>query len=549
MATRIRQRWQKRVTIADVVTPILEVHAAFGIRQSASTCSLVAPLPLADQIAIDATVTVEAALNGVWLAKPLFTGVVRQIEPALSEQGAWAAVSCEGPNYRLNYAIGKDVTFAGGAKAAPQSLLTSPVHIGPNTYSWYADTTPVGLQHDVTFTPSVDSDFLWFAGKHHGSNDWPTSYGDKKLKQPSKIQVIQTGTGKVLGYANLPKSNEDFDDELDYTDIDNWEDFEVFVAAKIRTANGTITVRFLAGEKPGSSERDNFEVRAVTYQTAARTSLRKIVRGLKAKMGLSVDQYLVNEITDLDGDIIYFGGNGLADAGQVRIEDREQPSAVIGRALELFGFYDFDCPDGITRTRPVRGVPSGGPVVTFTEQLNVLDIPRWSRNPRDVYNAAKVDGWSGNDEEGKRVRHLYRTANDDVLPSPYIPDPPGTNLLTLSNNWLVSDELVEQVGKIAEVNNADPRVIEWTTWPHVLNPADVVAIEAPTVGFEGPVFLTDFRIDIDASGFWMPCTGWVGTEVPFSETPDPDPDEDDEQPGDPRDASEWGPYRPLAGVQ
>ena len=546
--TAVVQTWTHRATIGGVVmsaASVPEAHVTLGVGQ-VSVCDLLLPLPLPAHVVDGATVVLEASLNGAWLSGPLFTGTVRMPDRALSASGAVAHVRCEGPMHRMAYPLGYDVTWTGGAKTAPVTIVSSAVHLGDDTIAWYDDTTPVGITHDVTVTPPADADFAWVAGLHHGSNSYDVSVGDKTTKHWSRVEVRQSG--ELRGYANLPVSNEQWSSELDYTDRDNWDAFEVYVAARIRVADGDVTFRFKSGLKPGTSQRDEYEIDDVTYQTAGKQTIRRIVRGMMAKSGLTLAQRDVYQITDLSGATISLGGNGLVDAGQVRIEDREQPLAWVVRVLELFGFTIFDSPDGVVRMRPFRGSPTGSAVQTFSETTNILSLPRTGTDPRNVYNSVLVRGASGNDQEGKRFAYRYRTDPGDVVANDLIPDPPGEHLLTLSNNLLVSDELCEQAGEIAEANNSTAQMIEWDTWPVVVRPAQVVQVTAPTIGFDGKLFVQGIRYDIDAGGYRMAVSGWAGTSQPFSETPDPNPSETDIEPDDPRPDDEWRPYDPRAGV-
>jgi hypothetical protein len=163
-----------------------------------------------------------------------------------------------------------------------------------------------------------------------------------------------------------------------------------------------------------------------------------------------------------------------------------------------------------------------------------------------VFNAVLVEGARGTDQDGVRFAYSYETASPDAHPA--IPDPPGVAVLSLSSSLLVSDELCEIVGGIAEVNHANATTIEWETWPVALKPGDVVQLTASTVGFTGLLFVTGFSYDVDGAGYRMRVTGWAGTDTAFTETDDPNPTEDDDEPTDPRPGDEWLPYKPLGTV-
>jgi hypothetical protein len=540
MATLV-QSWSKRATIGGDITSFLEAHIAYGVRR-VGTCSLMLPLPVPDNVVVGADVTVEVAKDGVWFGDPLFTGTVRQIDEHLTAAGAVAIVSCEGPLYRTTYSVGF-LIFAGDARGLPQNVITTPKHLGTATIAWYEVDAPTGTTYDAVVTPTTDSAFIWLAGIVHGSNSYDESVDDRKITKWSRVEVYQDGA--KIGYANLPESNEQWADELDYTDHGEWDDLERFIAAPIVETDGDVTFRFISGTKPGTSSRDEYEIDDVTWQTAGKQSIRQMVRGLYKRCGLTA--YAVHEVRDIDGNFVRLGGNGLVSNGQVTIGRREMPYSFITRILDLFGFAQFDCPDGVVRVKPFRGVPPVS-VATFTEGATILGVPRNAIEPRDVWNRVLVEGAAGNDEDGRRFSYSYRTADEDILPDPTIPDPPGVGLLAMSSGLLVSDELCEQVGGIQEAN-AGGRSISWDAWPRDgLSPAAGVTVTAPTVGFDGDVWLESIRYDIDSGGYRMSCTGWSGTGTAFDETPDPDPDEDDAEPIEPRPDDEWTPYSPIAGV-
>lgn len=537
----VTQTWGRRCTIGGAETSIISASIDYGVRRVA-TCDLEIRLPLSSNVTNGADVTVEASRDGDWMT--LFTGTVRMPDPQFSSSGAVARVACEGPLYRTTYPIGR-VVFAGGAKSAPQTIISTAKHLGTATVMWYALHAPTGITYDVTATPLADSDFVWLAGLVHGSNSYETSIGDKKIKKWSRVELYQSGD--KIGYANLPESNEQWSSMLDYTNVANWTDLDVFIAAPIVAASGDVTFRFISGYEPGTSTHDEYEVDDITWQTAGKQSIRDMVRGLLRRAGLTTPQYSVFQVTDINGNVVKLGGNGLVDAGQVVIDERNDPLNFMTGILDLFGYSIHDCPDGVVRMRPFRGQPDDPAVATFAEAVSILGVPRSATNPHDVYNRVLVEGASATDQLGRRFNYHHETADVDVLPHPLIPDPPGENLYSVSNSLLVSNALCTQAGEIAEANVGDARFIQWDTWPHELNPTDVVTVTAPTVDFTGDLFVESFHYDIDSDGYRMSVSGWAGSSTLFSETGDPDPTTDPDEPVAPRPDDEWLPYSPLGG--
>jgi hypothetical protein len=540
--TTVVQTWSWAVTFDGVPLSCLSGRVSHGVDQSVGLATLTTTKVLADTVSDGADVVVTATINGSPMT--LFTGAFRSPERNTSLSGNLATLTCEGPNYRMTYPLEKDVVFAGGARTTAASLQTAAMHIGNDSISWYADPSPNGLSVDRTVTPLTDSNFAWIAGRLHGTNSYPTSLDDKKIKQWSRVEMWQAGEKR--GFANFPENSERYnvDDPTDFTDDANWSDFELMIAGEINVADGDLTFRFISGTKPGSGQRDEYEVKNVTWQTAGQNTVRSIIRGMKKRSG--VPEYRVNEITDIDGNLVYLGGNGLADGGQVRVSATETPLGFIQRIADLFGYKDFDCADGITRCIPIRGTPHGTVVGTFTEGENIISVRR-SYDPSNVYNRVRVEGWSGTDQDRKRVEYASQTALVDVVPSVLIPTPPGISLYRTSDALLTSNGLCADVRRVAEVNHAEAAVyLEWETWPNTVRPGQTVTVNAPSVGFSGELFCLSNEPDLSTSGFRCRMTGWAGGAEPFNgdDADDPDPLEVDDEPTDPRPVEEWLAYKP-----
>lgn len=543
--TTIVQRWTKTVTIGGIVTPCLTARTDFGTDQPVGTASLTLPLPLGAHVVAGADVTIAVALDGVALAQPLFTGTLRSIDEQSSTSGRVATLGCEGPCYKLTYPLEQDLAFAGGARAADQPLFSSPVHLGTRTVSWYEVHAPTGTHDDIVVTPLANSDFVWVKGIHHGSNSYETST-DKKTKDWSRIEVWQGGVR--LGYGNLPVSGERWSDTLDYTDHTKWDSFEVFVACYIRTVDGDVTFKFVSGTEPGTSTRDELELDDVTWQTAGLTSIRDFVRALFRRAGFAVGTYIVAHAHDLDGNIVYLGGNGLVAAGQVVLGRHERPLDVANRIANEFGYVVVDAPNGVPRMIPFRGLPTNTLAATFTETVNSWNF-RAVHDPKNVYNSVRVEGASGTDQDKKKFAYVYQTPTADVVANPDIPNPPKAALLPFSDSLLVTQDLVEVVGAIQETNHSEEALsATWDTWPQALAPGQTVHATSATEGIDDDLFVQHVSHDLGASGFVCHLTGWRGAAHAFSEEDDPDPDEIPLILDTPRPADEWRAYRLSAAV-
>lgn len=539
--------FSQRVLIGGVETTVFSMSARFGKDQPVGTCTLILPNPPPVNVVLGANVVVDWAVDGVYWDEHIFVGKLPAPEKSLTADDSRATYVCsDRAGNLLSMLLERDKAFTGGNKAAPVTLISSPLHLGDETISWYADTTPVGIQHDETFTPVGNSTFVWVAYDVHGSNSYDTSVGDKKIKTWSRIEVRQDG--ELLGYANLPESSEQWDDELDYTDKDNWDnDQEAFIAATIVAADGDVTIRLKSGYKPGTTDRDEYEVDDLTYQTAGQNTLREIVRGICKLCGLVTSQYDVPEIKSYAGNTIRLGGNGLVEAGQIVVPGTESPLAWINRVLGLFGWAFFSCPDGVMRARRLYGQPSSTPFTTFTEGVDVFSFSPLSSNPKP-YNAVEVAGASGNDQNGKRFEYLYQTADVDIAPHPLINNPSGiAKYRAPGGNELTNNTLCEYVGKVAELEG------DWTTItmevvPRWMRPGNVFAVDSPTI-VEADFWTTGVTFEATEDGdFRQTVSGRVGAAEPFDEEADDAPEEDPSEPGNKRRALEWLPFAASAAV-
>jgi hypothetical protein len=539
--------WAHRATIGGVETVVTEIHSAHGTAQPVGTCSLTIPLPLPAQVTDGASVVVELVKNGVDLAAPIFSGTFRALSENVSIDGNLATISCEGNGYRLAYALEKDIVYAGGARRSPQTLFSSSKHIGTQSVAWYDHPAPTASTYTITDTPVVDSNFVWMAGQLHGTNSYDTDIGDLKITDWSRIEVWQAG--EKIGYGNFPESSENWSGMDDYTDPDNWTAFEMFISCPIVAADGALTFKFVSGTKPGSTDRDEYEVDDVTWQTAGDVPIRALVRALCQRGGFGgTKRYIVHEVTDLDSHIVQLGGNGWVDAGQIRLTAADAPGDWITRVGGLFGFAGFDSPDGIWRFSPMRGRASDAAVVTFTEGLDCFTVSR-SDDPSRLVNVVRIEGASGTKPNGKPFAYASETAPADIVAHPLIPNPPGKSYLRMSDALLISNARCADVREIQEANHAAATAeLSWTCEPVSINPARVVKLTAPTVGFDDKLFLTSIAIDVDGSGYQASLTGWTGVDTLFGEIDDPDETELFDDWTDPRPTDEWQAYRPRGGV-
>lgn len=538
--------WQ--VLVNDVPTTVLSWETNHALDQIGS-CSFVVEAPPAEHIVDNATIEVKAAADSGDPLVTVFKGSLRADDRDFGEGGRLATMKASGALHLMEFPNNRDVVYAGGASTSPVAAGSPARHVGPTTIAWYAQPSPFDpLIHDITWTPAVDSSFVIIAGRAHGTNDWATSY-DGEITNWTRCEIWQDG--RRLGYANMPVLSEDYDDALDYTNDANWEDFSLTIAARIRVADGDVTRRFAAGRKPGTSLRDDFEIKSVTRQTAGKVTARQAIRGLFRRRGFSSYgiAYEVDEITSISGVLIELGGNGFVDNGQVRIEAAESFFGWIQQKANLFGYHVFDSPDAVCRVKAVRGTPPESATLAsvFTEGYDALSFRR-TRDLKPTINYWRVLGASGTDQDGLKFQYLSEPDPDELPDNPNVPDPPGFAAAELSDSILVSDDLCLYVRHVQEINTQDGSTeVEWETWGNLhLQPANVVLVEAPSVGVSGRLWLTGIRRRGDEGGLWTTLTGWTGAGDPLPEGEDPDPDEDDLEPSLAPPTEQWRPYEPRS---
>lgn len=233
--------------------------------------------------------------------------------------------------------------------------------------------------------------------------------------------------------------------------------------------------------------------------------------------GAGEPQFEVPEIVDLDDTAVELGGNADVDAGQVRWEKGESGLAFIQRICALFGYAAHDCPDGVFRvTRPL-GTPDGTSVQTFAEGSVGFRYGR-SRDADPVTNWIEVTGAIAQPEDGSQP-DPYSSVPASVPPNDLIPEP-GAKYRNFSDDLLVSDALCDITRNILEVryNSTDPAtVIEWEDIGHpLLQPGQIVTVNASTVGQTGDIWLTSLNQDFTEAGYWVRYTGRrdTGTAMP-----------------------------------
>jgi hypothetical protein len=509
------------VYIGGIATSVHEAHTAHGVDEPVGTVTLVLSLPLPAHV-VEGAVCEVIVDNGDRSAR-IFQGALRMHDRRFSDDGAEVTITADGWGYLLAFKGEDDVAFSGGAPLTPISIYSAPLHVGDETLAHYADDAPNGTTVTITGISSERSNFVTIAGRHHGSN---STKNDDELDMvtSSRIEIWQGGHSR--GSAPLPVSDEKWvenepDDEdpepqIDFTLDAEWENFSVVVPVKV-LAEGTCDVKFVSGTI-SDGQRDEFEVKQVTALMAVPINPHEVVRGLARQrgfMGGLGPSYAGELFVDVAGEEIFIGGNGYVDDGQIRIEKDESWLDRCTELSTLFGYRSFDCPDGKFRTRKYRGLPDKKPSTDFTEGVDAFDIG-YVRDTRPILTYIEVTGASGTDSFGQPF--AYRSVADVIPAHPLIPNPPGVAFTQISSEYLVSNDLCEQVREIAEIDFGDVyQEYSWSSYCHPwVHPGMVATLTFPTMGIiDTDVWIKSVSTDISDDGIWSTYTGWIGSGIPL----------------------------------
>lgn len=521
----IYQEPQYGVYVGGIYTPVAEAHTTHSVAESIGAASLVVPMPLTANIAENAVTEIYVD-NGGRYAGRIFQGVLRLSEAAFSDDGRWATITADGWAYLLAFKSEADVAFAGGANVEPETIQAAAIHIGDDTLAHYVDDVPNGTTVTIANLSAVASSFVLIEGRGHGTNS--TNDDDTLVMTvASRIEIWQDGS--LRGSAPLPVIDEKWVEQtgeppppqVDFTVDAEWADFSVVVPVKT-LAEDLIDVKFVSGTA-SNGQRDEFEIKNVTMQMAVAVDPHEVVRGLARQrgfMGGGGPNYAGAYFVDVDNQGILIGGNGLVDAGQIRVEKNTSWLDRITEISNLFGYRSFDCPDGKFRTRKYRGLPDAEIATTFTEGVDSFDLS-YTRDTRPVVNFVEVVGASGNDNAGQAFE--YRSVPDAIPANFNIPNPPGVAYQQISSDLLVSNVLCEQVREIAEVDLTDVyQEVSWKSyvrpWVH---PAMAVLVDFPSLGLAETAFwLKEVRTDISDDGMISSFVGWIGSGVALPGTDD-----------------------------
>lgn len=487
------------VTIGGVVQARVLEWSTDARVNAVSTATLSLPVPLGAEVVVGAEVAIGAGLDDA-ADGTVFWGQVTGLPTSFSADGATAEVDCSGWEWQLDLRLKSDLRFAGGAPTAPTLLATSVYHVGAATIAWYADPSPDGPTVSRFVDPGVDARFVHLTGSVHGSNSYAAEPA-KDIASFSRIEIWQDGSRR--GYVNLPIGDERTADKLDYTDDANWDAFDVTIGCDV-SGDAAFEIRFTSGTNPDTGERDDYEVKGVFYDTAARMSVRQVVASILRARGYGAAgngvPYRLRTVRDLDGNAIALGGNGLIDNGHVTLSTGDRPWSWMAQTAQLFGHAVCGNPDGID-LGPLVGDPADrAPVLSLAEGVNVLEV-KPSESIASVVTDWTVLGASGSDANGDPFQ--YASQSSETAAPAWLVTAADALADQKSSDLLVSDGLCRAVREILEVQTGQaPLDATLSILPtNALRLGDVVAVTSPTLGLARNLWVTGVRQVWGANGW------------------------------------------------
>lgn len=212
---------------------------------------------------------------------------------------------------------------------------------------------------------------------------------------------------------------------------------------------------------------------------------------------------------------IALGGVPEIDGGDVTLRRRSSPLTWLTAKANLFGYRVFGKPSGAVELQRLAGQPSGEPVMTFVEGVDLIETEA-TRRRSEIITYWTVYGARYSDADGVPIELVA-----EPLTVPYDPllDPPGYAPGDESDSDLVTQALVDAVRQVREIDyGVVSDTVTWTTWgrPHI-QPGDVIAIVAPGVGLTTSSlrWVMSVTHSRTSRGFTTTITAWSGGGSPL----------------------------------
>ncbi len=202
----------------------------------------------------------------------------------------------------------------------------------------------------------------------------------------------------------------------------------------------------------------------------------------------AVPSYIAHAALFADGQPLTLGGNSNVDDGMVGIDANSSPLGQAQRLVRPYAYHITDTPSGAVTLHRVLGIPSGSPVVTFTEGVHLGDTRR-RYDSAGIVNAPDVRGVTYTDVFGGQVPIRSIADPESVPPHPAIRG--GYRTRVTNNSDIVRPDQADAARHVIEINTAeaDTPVTFEAVWVPFVAPGDVVKVEASTVEASGLYWL------------------------------------------------------------
>ena len=238
-------------------------------------------------------------------------------------------------------------------------------------------------------------------------------------------------------------------------------------------------------------------------------TIRALFDALCARYG--VPSYVADTVTDPTGSFeLTLGGNPQVEEGKVIIRANQTPLSYLRTATAWAGYRVYDTPTGTVRLSRFSGLPTGEPVVTFTEGVQIIDGSS-SYDIGGIVNYPDIQGPTFEDEYGASIP--IRAFPATVPSNPLIPVNAGVSYQDSRNGILVTQQMAEVALVVAQNDGAAPATpVRWTA-PAVpgVSVGDVVRLVSPTLERNGLYWLQG--MDITDNGAMATYDGWAGAGI------------------------------------
>jgi len=277
---------------------------------------------------------------------------------------------------------------------------------------------------------------------------------------------------------------------------------------KAMTDNGNLMTIRPVGWSSLLAYRERYDLEFVGPIT-----VRAVFDSLCSRRG--VPNYRADVVLDDTGTIeVTLGGNPYIEEGIVTVPASQSPLSWLNSAVEPYGYRVYDDLLGTVRLSRLSGLPSGVPVVNFTEGTNLLSADQ-DYDISDIVNYWEVEGPIYEDDIGRSIP--ISAIPEFIEQDDLIPVNSGVNYQQYRNGDLVTQQQAEIVRRRLEIDTSEPSdPVSWSSVavPNV-SPGDTVSITSETLGITENFWVMGVDVANDDGGLVATYEGWRGSGSPL----------------------------------